>query len=135
MKKTDIPQDPSVLDKFTKEVCYAVDDSGKYTTELSRGWEVKASALGVAWEDIEQRATAARISVEKGEASPIAYFMELRLMDLPTLAAYTGFWKWTVKRHLKPNVFAKLSEKQLSKYATVFEVSSDQIKSMRIDEN
>ena len=26
MKKEEIPQDPSALDKFTKEVCYAVDD-------------------------------------------------------------------------------------------------------------
>ena len=55
MKKEDIPQDPSALNKLTKEVVYAVDSSGNYTTELSTGWEVKATALDVAWEDIEQR--------------------------------------------------------------------------------
>ena len=134
MKKTDIPQDPSVLDKFTKEVCYAVDESGKYTTELSRGWEVKASALGAAWEDIEQRAADAKAKVVKGEASPVLYFMELRLMDLQTLAAYTGFWQWTIKRHFKPAVFAKLSEKQLAKYAGVFEISVADFKNLRVYE-
>ncbi len=133
MKKTDIPQDPSVLDKFTKEVCYAVDESGKYTTELSRGWEVKASALGVAWEDIENRAAEAKVRVEKGEVSPVLYFMELRLMDMQTLAAYTGFWKWTIKRHMNPAVFAGLSEKKLAKYAEVFEVSVEELKTMNVN--
>lgn len=132
MKKSDIPQDPSVLDKFTKEVCYAVDETGKYTTELSRGWEIKASALGVAWEDIENRAAEAKSKVEKGLASPILYFMELRLMDLQTLAGYTGFWQWTIKRHFKPAVFSKLSEKRLARYAEVFEISISDLKNMNV---
>ena len=45
MKKSDTPQDPSLLDNFTKDVYYVTDDSGKYITEKSRGWEVKATAL------------------------------------------------------------------------------------------
>ena len=39
--------------------------------------------------------------VKKGEKSPIFYYMELRLMDLPILAAYTGFWQFNIKRHFK----------------------------------
>jgi hypothetical protein len=50
MKKKDIPQDLGALGKITKEVCYAVDDTGRYTTELSQGWEVKTDALGAAWQ-------------------------------------------------------------------------------------
>lgn len=111
MKKEDIPQDDGALNKLTKEVVYAVDGSGKYTTELSTGWDVKIKALDLAWKDIEERIEAARQKVLRNEASPILFFMELRLMDLPTLAAYSGFWKWTVKRHMKPSVFAKLPEK------------------------
>lgn len=130
MKKQDIPQDPSALDKFTKEVCYAVDESGKYVTELSRGWEVKAEALGVTWQDIEARKEAAKQKIQQGEASPILYFMELRLMDLEIMAAYTGFWKWQIKRHMKPGVFQKLSDKKLQKYAEVFEVSVESLKNM-----
>jgi len=130
MKKEEIPQDDSALKTLTKEVCYAVDDKGNYTTELSTGWEVKAKALDVAWEDIEQRIADAKQKVLKNEASPILYFMEWRLMDVPIVAAYTGFWKWTVKLHLKPNVFKKLSKKKLQRYAEAFNVSVEELKSV-----
>ena len=109
MKKDEIPQDDGALNKLTREVVYAVDASGKYSTELSTGWDVKIKALDLAWEDIENRIEAAKQKVLNNEASPILYFLELRLMDLGILASYTGFWKWTIKRHLKPSVFNKLS--------------------------
>lgn len=128
MKTTEVPQDPSVLDKFTKDVVYVVDESGSYTTNLSRGWEVKATALNLAWEDIEQRIADAKQKVLSGEASPVLFFMELRIMDPSIVAAYTGFWKWQVMRHLKPKVFKKLSDKKLQKYAEAFEVSIDDLK-------
>jgi hypothetical protein len=134
MKKDEIPQDPSALDKFTKEVCYAVDSAGNYVTELSRGWEVKATALDVAWKDIEERITAARQKVQNGEASPLLFFMELRLMDTGIVSAYTGFWKWQVKRHLKPAIFAKLSDKKLQQYAEAFNVSVTELKTMEVHE-
>ena len=41
MKKEDIPQDDGALNKLTREVVYATDSAGNYTTELSTGWEVK----------------------------------------------------------------------------------------------
>ena len=132
MKKEEIPQDDGALNKLTKEVVYAVDSSGNYTTELSTGWEVKAKALDVAWEDIEQRIENARQKVLRNEASPILYFMELRLMDTGIVAAYTGFWKWTVKRHLNASVFKKLSEKKLQQYADAFNVSVEELKTMKV---
>ena len=123
MKKEEVPQDLGSLGKITKELCYATDDSGKYTTELSQGWEVKAGALDVAWQDIEERIAAAREKVLRQEASPLLYFMELKLMDIGVLAGYTGFWKWQVRRHLRPGVFKKLSARKLLRYAEVFDVS------------
>ena len=134
MKKEDIPQDGGALTKLTKEVVYAVDNSGNYTTELSTGWEVKATALDVAWQDIEQRIENARQKVLNNEASPILFFIELRLMDIGIVAAYTGFWKWTVKRHLKPSVFKKLSEQKLKKYAEAFNISVEELKTMKMNE-
>ena len=134
MKKEDIPQDGGALTKLTKEVVYAVDNSGNYTTELSTGWEVKATALDVAWKDIEQRIENARQKVLNNEASPILYFIELRLMDIGIVAAYTGFWKWTVKRHLKPAVFKKLSGKKLKRYAEAFNISVEELKTMKVHE-
>src|ERR1700722_9595380 len=116
MKKEEIPQDDSALNKLTKEVCYAVDNSGNYVTELSTGWDVKAKALDVAWEDIEQRIAVARQRVLNKEASPLLFFIEYRLMDIAIVASYTGFWKWQIKRHLKPAVFEKLPDKKLQRY-------------------
>src|ERR1700759_5284389 len=101
MKKEDVPQDNGALGK---EVTYATDAEGKYTTELSQGWDVKISALDAAWKDIGERVAAAKEKVGKGEASPLLYFMELKLMDAKVVAAYTGQWAWQVKRHLRPSV-------------------------------
>ena len=130
MKKEEVPQDPGALGKVTREVCYATDAAGNYTTELSKGWEVKSSALDVAWQDIAERVAAAREKVLRNEASPLLFFMEMKLMDIKVVAAYSGIWRWRVKRHLKPAVFRKLSDRTLGRYAKVFEVPIDDLKSM-----
>jgi hypothetical protein len=130
MKKEAVPQDQGALGKITKEVCYATDGEGKYTTQLSEGWDVKTSALDVAWQDIAERVAAAREKVSNKEASPLLYFMELKLMDIKVVAAYTGFWAWQIRRHLRPSVFQKLSDRRLQRYAEVFEVSVSDLKSM-----
>lgn len=135
MKKNEIPQDPSSLNNFTKEVCYAVDETGKYTTNLSTGWDIKASALNLAWEDIDNRISQAREKVLNGKASPILFYMELKLMDISTLSAYTGFYKWTIKRHLQPEIFSRLSHKKLKLYAETFEINIDKLKNISCDES
>src|SRR6185369_16099808 len=127
MKKEEVPQDLSSLGKITKEVCYATDSSGKYTTQLSKGWEVKIKALDVAWEDIEKRVEAAREQVLDNRASPLLFFMEYRLMNVSILSGYTGFWKWQIRRHLKPGVFRSLSNKNLEKYARAFNIVVDDL--------
>jgi hypothetical protein len=130
MKKEDIPQDTGAFGKITKEVQYVTDAAGNYSTGLSQGWEVKNSANDAAWQDIEERVGAARERVLKNEASPLLYFMELKLMDIKVLAAYTGFWGWQVRRHMRPGVFKKLSDRRLRRYAAVFEVRVEDLKSM-----
>ena len=135
MKKEEVPQDPGALGRVTREVCYATDKDGKYTKELSTGWDVKINALDLAWQDIAQRIETARQKVIHNEASPVLFFMEKRLMDLTTIAAYTGFWKWQIKRHLKPAVFKKLSDKKLKRYADAFNVSVDDFIHLKVNED
>jgi hypothetical protein len=135
MKKDDVPQDLSSLGKITKEVCYATDSNGKYVTELSSGWDVKIKALDTAWGDIEKRIAAAKQQVLEGKASPLLFFIEYRLMDIGILAGYTGFWKWQIKRHLKPEVFNNLSEKKLQKYAEAFNIKVEDLKTMTVHED
>ena len=81
--------------------------------------------------DVEKRINDARQRVLRGEASPLLYFMELKLMDTAIVASYTGFWKWQIKRHLKPGVFKKLPEKKLKKYADVFELTVEELKNVK----
>ncbi|MDO3640832.1 MAG: hypothetical protein ACTHMI_03095 [Mucilaginibacter sp.] len=135
MKKDEVPQDLSSLGKITKEVCYATDSDGKYTTTLSSGWDVKITALDTAWDDIAKRIAAAKQQVLEGKASPVLFFMEYRLMDIGILAGYTGFWQWQVKRHLKPEVFRTLSNNKLQKYAGAFNITVEDLKTMTVHED
>jgi hypothetical protein len=129
MKKSEVPQDKSNLESASfRELCYAVDENGKYTTENSSGWDPKTIALNNAIQDISERIEIAKTKVLTKQTSPIEYYMELHKMDLPILASYVGFFQWQVKRHFKPKVFQKLSQKKLQKYADVFEISMEQLK-------
>ncbi|MUH35351.1 hypothetical protein D9O36_05820 [Zobellia amurskyensis] len=129
MKKEEVPQDKGLLDSAqTKELTYAVDENGEYTTELSSGWDPKTIALSNAIKGIEERVATAKKRVLNNETSPIEYYMELHKMDLPILSSYVGLWQWRVKRHFKPKVFQKLNQKTLQKYADVFEISIEELK-------
>jgi hypothetical protein len=129
MEKDKVPQDQSNLTKNNvKELLYATDENGNYTTTLSTGWEPKTIALSNSIDEINERIADAKQQVLDGEVSPIVYFMEINKMDLTILSSYVGFWKWRVKRHFKPSVFATLSDKILQKYADTFEVSIEELK-------
>jgi hypothetical protein len=132
MKKEEVPQDEGNLSKSNmKELIYATDEKGNYTTTLSTGWEPKTIALTNSIEEINERIAIAKSQVKNGEASPIVYFMELEKMDPVILASYVGMWKWRVKRHFKPKVFAGLSDKILQKYAAAFNISIADLKNFK----
>lgn len=128
MKKEDIPQDESNLSKSKiKELCYATDENGNYTTGLSTGWEAKTIALESSINTINERIEEAKENIRLGKMSPIVYYMELNKMDWPTLAAYVNMWQWRVKRHTKPSVFKKLNHKILLKYANTFQITVEEL--------
>ena len=128
MKKEEIPQDRSKLgDVNIREVYYVVDKDGKYTTGLSTGWEAKAIALDLTIENLNRDIEEARQEVINGNKSPLYYFMWREKMDEGILASYVGKFKFIVKRHFKPKVFKKLSQKTLNKYAEVFEVDVEKL--------
>ena len=132
MKKEEVPQDKSNIESVNmRELCYATDKDGNYTTALSSGWEPKTVALSNSMDVIKERTEAARQQVMTGELSPIAYFMEKSKMDLGILAGYTGMWQWRVKRHFKPRVFARLSNRILEKYAYAFQISVNELKNFK----
>lgn len=126
MLEKDVPQDVGMADGL-KEVCYAVDEQGRYVLVPSAGWEPKNITNSQAWEVIEAELEAVRRQVVAGDLSPIAYFMTKNLMDVGLLAQYVGLWRWRVKRHLKPAVFKKLPPAVLARYAAVFAIPVEEL--------
>ena len=131
MKKKDVPQDDGALSKVTKEITYVKNEKGVYEPVHSTGWDVKSAALDTAWQEANRRINEARREVLEGRKSPIYYYMALHLMDVPLLAAYTGFWKFSVKRHLKPAVFRRMREERFKKYAEVFGITVEELKNFK----
>ncbi len=130
MNKHDVPQDNgSLAKKNVHELCYALDEQGRYVTVASSGWEAKTLALNESLELIEERIAATKQAVAAGQLSPIAYYMELHRMDLPLLASYVGIHRWFVKRHFQPKRFRSLKTRTLRKYATAFGITIEQLKS------
>ncbi|ATL45778.1 hypothetical protein COR50_00615 [Chitinophaga caeni] len=128
MKKDEVPQDNNQLHQQSfKQLMYAVDNSGDYVKVPSVGWEPENVAMAQAWEHVNEKIALTKARVISGELSPVAYYMEKCLMDLPTLAAHIGKFQWQVKRHFKPAVFQKLNEKLLQRYADVFQISREQL--------
>lgn len=124
-----MPQDNGSLAKRNiSELCYAVDENGRYTTVSSTGWEAKTLALNESLELIDERIAETMQAVLADKLSPIAYYMELNRMDVSLLASYVGIHRWFVKRHFHPKRFFKLKEKTLQKYADTFGITIEQLK-------
>ena len=130
MKKQEVPQDMGHAEGHFREVTYAVDENGNYVPVLSKGWKPKNDALSLAWEEINEKAEKVLEKVREGRASPIAYFMELRMMDVKMLSQYTGYSKWRVRRHLKPKGFGRLDEDRLKLYAEVFDITLEEMRNL-----
>lgn len=117
MKKSEVPQDRASAFEGQKKAVYAVDDDGRYTMTGSSGWEAEEVVLEQAITHFEQMAATALERVRDGTAAPLEYHMYARRMDLTLLAQSTGVFKWRVRRHLRPDVFSRLDESILERYA------------------
>ncbi len=121
MKVKEVPQDDANLfEGKTCDVQYALDETGKYTTVKSVGWEPKNIIMLNAWEYENNKISEAQRLVKEGRMSPIYYHMKRCLMDKKLLASYTGFSRFRITRHFKPNIFKRLSDKKLDKYVYAF---------------
>ena len=125
MKFEEVPQDEAFLQEGKiRDLCYAVDKDGHYTSVLSKGWTPKNDAMKLAWNQIYEHAEETRRRVLEGKLSPIAFYMELNIMDLAILANYMELPKWRVRRHLSMRRFKRLSGDMISKYAEALNITS-----------
>ncbi|WP_439133130.1 hypothetical protein [Pseudomaricurvus sp.] len=130
MKKTEVPQDHSQSLAGQRKPLYVLDENGRYTTELSSGWDAEEVVLHQALEQFQQQAKDALRRGIAGETSPLEYHMYTKRMDVTVLAQSTGLFKWQVKRHFKPAVFHRLSTNKLSRYAYVLGLSVDELQQL-----
>ena len=127
MREEDVPQDKGVLDD-KKVVSYALNDEGRYCLTPSAGWEPVNCANRLAWEDIQAELQLVREQIDRGEMSPLAYYMARAQMDVALLSRYSGIARWRVRRHLKPKVFAHPSSSYRQCYAGLFNISVEQLR-------
>ena len=125
MRERDVPQEGNRTLAGHRKAVYAVDDDGKLRLVPSRGWEVEEIVTRQAVEDLERLAMQARARALSGESSPLEYHMYRARMDVELLSQTTGLWRWRVRRHLKPAVFARLPLALKLRYAGALGISSE----------
>jgi len=128
MKVNEVPQDGAFLiEGRIRDLYYVVDEQGHYTQALSKGWTPKNDAIRLAWDRVYENAGEIRQKVITGFLSPIAFYMELNVMDVNILASYTGMPRRKVRKHMKMKGFSKLSPQQIRTYAGALNLSPDEL--------
>ena len=115
MRERDVPQEGNATLAGHRKAVYAVGEDGRLRIVRSRGWEVEEVVTRQAVEELERRAREAR--------SPLEYHMYRARMDVAMLAAAAGIWRWRVRRHLRPQVFARLAVRLRRRYAEALGVA------------
>ena len=105
-----------------KRVIYSMHSMRPVNTLQSKAWagSPKNIVMLNAWEYENNKISEAQKLVKEGKMSPIYYHMKRCLMDKKLLASYTGFSRFRITRHFKPNIFKRLSDKKLDKYIYAF---------------
>lgn len=127
MEIKDIPQDDSESYHGHLKVIYGTRN-GRYEAATSSGWQDEAYATEMAVAELDEQTRTAREAVARGEYSPLYYHMFRFRHDETGLAMAAGVWKWQLRRHLRPEIFAKLPDKTLQKYADALQISIDELK-------
>jgi hypothetical protein len=118
-----VPQEGNATLAGHRKAMYARDANGRMVIAASRGWEAEEIVTRHAVDALQVQADAARERAKAGLASPLEYWMYERRMDVALLSQTSGFWQWRVRRHLRPDRFARLSAKQLERYAQALGLS------------
>lgn len=122
-----VPQEGNKTLGGYRKAVYARNAGGHIVAVASKGWEVEEIVTSQAVEEMRALAETARQNVMDGLSSPLEYWMYARRMDLLLLAQSTGIWRWRIRRHLRPGVFARLSPDLLARYAEALGLTVQQL--------
>jgi len=131
MKKIHVPQETNTTLDGIRKVMYAPNEKGDFE-KVNYGSEVEEFATKLAVNAYEELMSKALKEIQEGIASPIAFYMFKNRMDIPTLASIVGMFQFNVKRHLKAEIFKKLSDKKIEKYANAFHIDMDELKGFKV---
>ncbi|MBN1365747.1 MAG: hypothetical protein JW976_13140 [Syntrophaceae bacterium] len=131
MKVKEVPQDNTVeYYEGVKRACYAIDDEGKYVIVPSSGWEAEELVNRLAVGELAVNLEKTRQAVLEGAKSPLAYHMERRQMIPAILGKTAGVAVFRVKRHLRPEIFDKLKDSMLERYAKALAITVKELKTV-----
>ena len=130
MNTEQVPQQKISTYSGNKKAIYATGQDGTYTIVASTGWSVEEDVTKQALFELERLAEKAYQEVAAGTYSPLYFHMYNRRMDLPTLAQSSGFFQWRVKRHFRPEIFNKLSNKAIAAYCEALGLSRETLCSL-----
>ena len=108
---------------------YKHNDKGQYVLEADAPWAEKVSValiISSRRDNLEE----IRKAVLAGQKSPICYYMEMRQMEPGMLAKAAGIAAFRVKRHLRPEIFAKLKPPVLNRYTKALRVTLEELKTV-----
>ncbi len=123
-----VPQEGNRTMGGHRRVMYARGKDGRMVIVPSCGGEVDETVTLQALERIHDMTEEARARVHTGKTSPLEYWMYAQRLDLPQLSQVTGFWKWRIRRHFRPEKFASLSTEILERYAAVMGITVEQLR-------
>lgn len=130
MKKGEVPQDQTAYYAGTRKAIYASDERGELTTVASTGWQVEEIVTGDAAFEYARLAQDALDRARAGKTSPLEFHMYDRRMDVPMLAETSRIWKFRIRRHFRPGIFARLDDAILRRYADALGISIDTLKGL-----
>jgi hypothetical protein len=129
MKVDEVPQDKTFYEHI-KRACYALDNEGKYIIIPSSGWSAEEVVNGLAVDELKNKLEETRKEVIKGLKSPLAYHMEQRQMTPAILAKTVGLFCFRVRRHFRPDIFAKLRPSTIKRYALALALTEQELKNV-----
>jgi hypothetical protein len=123
MKEKDLYVD----NKIHQIILFAEKDDESYAPIISGSYAVDQNLEGF-FQMKDKLDKALRQELQKGKISPVFYYMLMQDMGPGDLAKRVGICKRKLRRHFRPEVFAKLNDGTLQKYSIVFGITIEQMK-------
>lgn len=113
---------------YNRELFYSFDKVKGFTKKVDYQNTENQTIIKQQWDIAEARLNEVKRLVMAGKRSPVAYFMEKKLMEIPMLAAYMNHSTWKTRWHLTRVGFRWMKPATLERYAEIFEISPGELR-------